>query len=427
MPHVYLGLGSNIGDRRDNLRRAVRLLQAQGRALLRLSPVVESPALLPPGSPADWNLPFLNLVVQLEIEGSPQHWQKCLKEVEAALANRNSASSWAPRAMDIDILLWGDQVVAEAGLKIPDENLLERNFALSPLVALQADLTVPGAGAKTVLQYSQSLPHHIPLWMGILNLTPDSFSDGGRFQAWDSIEAYIDTMIDAGVNIIDIGAESTRPGATPLTAAQEWARLQPVLERLHDKLADDPLRPWLSIDTYHAGVADKALALGADIINDVSGLTAPDMIALARTSGKDCIAMHHLTIPADSAVTLAQDRDSYTEVEQWLLQRMEDWDRAGLDFNRIIFDPGIGFGKNGLQSAELLRQAGRFRRHGLRVMIGHSRKSFLKNLSLQSQEEKDLATVGASLHLCRQHIDIIRVHNIPMHTAAYRGWVHAAA
>ncbi len=123
---------------------------------------------------------------------------------------------------------------------------------------------------------------------------------------------------------------------------------------------------------------------------------------------------------------MAQDSDVYTEVERWLLQRMADWDRAGLDLNRIIFDPGIGFGKKGLQSLELLRRAEDFRRHGLRLLIGHSRKSFLQNLALQSQQEKDLATVGASLQLCQQHVDIIRVHNIPMHIAAYRGWAHAA-
>ena len=109
------------------------------------------------------------------------------------------------------------------------------------------------------------------------------------------------------------------------------------------------------------------------------------------------------------------------------IQILKAWEQAGLDLNRVIFDPGVGFGKDALQSLELLRSAGQFRRHGLRVLVGHSRKSFFGNLTGASAEERDLATVGASLALCEQRIDILRVHNVPLHTEAYRGWSHALA
>jgi dihydropteroate synthase len=278
-----------------------------------------------------------------------------------------------------------------------------------------------------VLEWSRELPHHLPLWMGIINITPDSFSDGGRHVDWSTIEPHLDAMVDAGVHIIDVGAESTRPGATSIGPEQEWLRLGSILERLVEKYSGAQMTPLLSVDTYHPQVAAQALDLGVDIINDVSGLTSPAMIDIARSSGKTWIAMHQLTLPVDPKVTLPPDRDPCDAVEGWLLKQIEVWDKANLNLNSIIFDPGIGFGKDSLQSLELLRHIRRFRRHGLRVLVGHSRKSFMKNFSGRKEQEKDLATIGASLKLCEQGVDVIRVHNVPAHLSAYRGWSHLIA
>lgn len=423
---IYLSLGSNLGDRRGNLRRAIELLEEKGFRRLRVSPIVESPALLPEGAPADWNLPYLNLVLVGEADCEPAVMREWIVDIQAGMG-RGDRSRWAPRPMDIDILLWGDNRVVTAGLKIPHADLQARNFVISPLVALEPRLTVPGQDSRTVLDWSRELPHHIPLWMGIVNVTPDSFSDGGRFMAWDRIEPHLDAMVSAGANIIDVGAESTRPGATPLNAAEEWSRLEPVLDRLASKYRDDPLRPLISLDTYHAEVASRGLDRGVDIINDVSGLTSPEMRELARSGDKDWIAMHHVTIPAEKHRTLPPDCDPVETVERWLMEQMEAWDKGGLDLARIVFDPGVGFGKDALQSLKLLQHSGRFRRHGLRVLVGHSRKSFMKNFSDLDVTEKDLTTVGASLNLCAQGVDIIRVHNVPMHISAYRGWSHLVA
>ena len=422
---VFLGLGSNLGDRRGHLSRAIDALESRGLTIERVSPVVESPALLPDSAPSDWNLPYLNLVLECTARCSSEQLRLWIDEIQRTFG-RHGGSHWSPRPIDIDILLWGRERFVTERLTIPHRDLTRRSFVLAPLVALEPRLTIPGQGARTMLDYSIGLDQHIPLWMGIVNVTPDSFSDGGRFVDWALIEPHVAAMIEAGVHIIDIGGESTRPGAIPVDPATEWSRVGPVLGRLIEQSAGRRLRPLLSLDTRHPEVAEKGLALGVDIINDVSGLTSPAMIALARDSGRDWIAMHHVTVPADPRTMLPSDRDPYDGVKQWLLNRMEAWDTQGLDLGRIIFDPGIGFGKSRLQSLRLLRRAGEFRRLGLRVLVGHSRKSFMRSFLGEDEASHDLATLGASLHLCAQGVDIIRIHNVSLHATAYRGWSHVA-
>ena len=422
---VYLGLGSNLGDRREHLSRAIDALEAHGATVARVSPVVESPALLPDSAPSEWNLPYLNLVLECTVRCTPEQLRARIDEIQRTFG-RLGTSRWSPRPIDIDILLWGRERIETQRLTIPHRDMTCRSFVLAPLAALAPRLTVPGRGERTVLEWSMAIDEHIPLWMGIVNVTPDSFSDGGRFVDRPRIEPHVAAMVEAGVHILDVGGESTRPGATPVDPATEWSRVGPVLERLIERSAGRRLRPLLSLDTRHPEVAEKGLALGVDIINDVGGLTSPAMVALARDSGRDWVAMHHVTVPADPEVTLPVDRDPYDGVDQWLRRRMEAWDAQGLDLGRIIFDPGIGFGKNRLQSLRLLRRAGEFRRHGLRVLVGHSRKSFMRSFAGKDETDDDLTTLGASLHLCAQGVDIIRVHNVPLHTTAWRGWSHLA-
>ena len=420
---VYLGLGSNLGDRRDHLSRAIEALEAHGVGVVRVSPVVESPALLPDSAPSTWNLPYLNLVLECTVRCSPEQLRSRIDGIQRAFG-REDASHWSPRPIDIDILLWGRERIVTERLTIPHRDLTRRSFVLAPLVALAPRLTIPGRDHRTMLDCSIALGQHIPLWMGILNITPDSFSDGGRFVDWERIEPHVAAMMGSGVHIIDVGGESTRPGATPVDPATEWSRVGPVLERMIELTGGRRLRPLLSLDTRHPEIAERGLTLGVDIINDVSGLTSPAMVAMAKESDADWVAMHHVTVPADPRFTLPTDRDPHDGVEHWLLSQLETWDAQGLDLGRIIFDPGIGFGKNRLQSLRLLRRAGEFRRHGLRVLVGHSRKSFMRSFSGEDQSGDDLVTLGASLNLCAQGVDIIRVHDVPLHTTAYMGWSH---
>jgi 2-amino-4-hydroxy-6-hydroxymethyldihydropteridine diphosphokinase / dihydropteroate synthase len=420
---VYLGLGSNLGDCRDHLARALERLAAHGVRVVRVSPVVESPAMLPDDAPVDWNRPFLNLVAHCRTDASPADVLDGLKSIERELG-RVDRGRWAPRPIDIDLLLYGRETVATDRLRVPHPGIAERAFVLTPLAALEPRLAIPGLGARTVLEHARAGSHHLPLWMGIVNLTPDSFSDGGELGDDASAEARAAKLAADGAELVDLGAESTRPGATPLAPDEEWARLEPVLGRLVDRYRGALLRPRVSVDTYHAETARRALALGADIVNDVSGLTAPAMIELAAASGADFVAMHNLGLPADKARVLPADQDPTAAVEQWLEQRIGEWERAGLDLARVVFDPGIGFGKNALQSLRLLRNVERFHRFGLRLLVGHSRKSFMHRVAAAGRDDRDLFTIGASLNLCRAGVDILRVHNVAAHTAAYRGWAH---
>jgi 2-amino-4-hydroxy-6-hydroxymethyldihydropteridine diphosphokinase/dihydropteroate synthase len=420
---IYLGLGSNLGDRRRNIATAVAALARDGVAILALSPAVESPAMLPPAAPADWNRPFLNAVARCATTLSPEALLDRAKGIEAELG-RETGARWAPRQIDIDILLWGRELIRTPRLEVPHPGITERGFVLAPLAALAPRLTIPGRGPKTVLAFSRALRHRIPLWMGIVNLTPDSFSDGGELTDPGRLAAHLDAMLEAGVQLVDLGAESTRPGAAPLDAQAEWARLEPALVMLLDRLESVPLRPLVSIDTHHADVARRALEAGADVINDVSGLAAPDMLELAVGSDKDWVAMHSLTVPADPAVTLPANREPAACLREWVDGRLETWARAGIGLDRVIFDPGIGFGKTPLQSLALLRDVAAFTPPELRLLVGHSRKSFMKSFAGGPRAERDLVTVGASLNLCAQGVDILRVHDVPAHAAAYRGWTH---
>ncbi len=420
---IFLGLGSNVGDRRANLQSAIEALERGGVRVVRLSPVIESPALLPEGALAEWNRPFLNLVAKCATDLDPETVLSLAKRIEAELG-RGDADKWAPRPADIDILLWGRERIVTDRLRIPHPELERRNFALTPLIALEPSLTIPGLGANTVLDWSSELDDHIPLWMGIFNITPDSFSDGGELVDWAAIESRAERAVAAGAQFLDLGAESTRPGARLLSAEQEWSRLAPVLERLVDKYAGQRLRPLISVDTYHVDIARRALESGADMINDVSGLTSPEMIELASANGADFVAMHSVTLPADPARTLPTDCDPCETLERWLDERMAVWTRAGVDLDRIIFDPGIGFGKDPLQSLRLLRGAAGFRRSGLRCLVGHSRKSFMKSFAPVDNEARDLATAGASLNLIAQGVDFLRVHNVPLNASAWLAWAH---
>jgi 2-amino-4-hydroxy-6-hydroxymethyldihydropteridine diphosphokinase/dihydropteroate synthase len=420
---IYLGLGSNQSDRRDNLAQALRKLAAHEIRLVRVSPVVESPAMLPDDAPADWNEPFLNVVAHCRTAVAPAELLDALKAIERELG-RTDRGRWAPRPIDLDLLLYGRETIATERLRVPHPGIAERAFVLTPLAALEPHLTIPGLGTRTVLEHARSGKRHLPIWMGIVNLTPDSFSDGGELEDQAAVMARVAELATAGAALVDLGAESTRPGATPLAADEEWARLEPALGALVERYAGDVLRPRFSVDTYHVETARRALALGANVINDVSGLTTPAMIELAAKSSCEWIAMHNLGVPADRARTLPADQDPVALVERWLEERLTEWQRAGLDLARIVFDPGVGFGKNALQSLRILRDVRRFQRFGVRVLVGHSRKSFMHTIAAADRRDRDLFTIGASLELCRASVDILRVHDVAAHTAAYRGWAH---
>lgn len=432
---IYLGLGSNEGDRRQHLERAIAALVKAGFRLRRVSPVVESPALLPAQADPDWNQPYLNLALSGDAPWQPHQGLAIAKQIELELGRKQGAR-WSPRPIDIDLLRWHDEVVPgdapTAGLTIPHADAHQRDFVLTPLLHLQPDLRLGGheghkGYSETVFALTQTI-RPIPLWMAIINLTPDSFSDGAQ---WSSdageLDAYLDRLIAQNVQIIDVGAESTRPGSMPLAPEEEWRRLQPTLEKIAERLKGRRVKPWLSLDSRHPAIVEKALNYGVDVINDVTGLTDVDMMSLARSSDCQVVAMHSVSVPVEPNRLLPGERSAVSQIRQWAEEKMEIWTKAGLDLNRILLDPGIGFGKSSLQALELLSHCRALRQAGLRLLIGHSRKSFMGNLTDRPAGQRDLETLGISLSLCQQGVDVIRVHSPFIHLRAYRGWSHAVS
>ena len=245
--------------------------------------------------------------------------------------------------------------------------------------------------------------------MGVLNVTPDSFSDGGRHSsAPEAVEHGLE-MMDHGADMIDVGGESTRPGAQPVALAEELERVLPVVEGLVGSSVP------VSIDTRTPEVARAALAAGAVVVNDVSGLTNPAMMAPVAEASAGAVIMHMQGSPPTMQDSPEYD-DVVEEVRSFLLQQAEAAEAAGIDRNRIAIDPGIGFGKTFQHNMELLRNLSRFVDTGYPVLLGTSRKGFLGKIVGDSGPAagRDPAT-GATVALAvREGVAIVRVHNVSM-------------
>lgn len=250
-----------------------------------------------------------------------------------------------------------------------------------------------------------------PAVMGILNVTPDSFSGDGRLGS-AAVEA-AERLVAEGVDILDIGAESTRPHAQALDSDAEWARLSPVLSVLARQHWRSRIR--LSIDTRHAQTAARALALGVDIINDVTGLADPAMPGVLRAHPCDIVVMHALSVPVDPAVRLPADTDVLQHMLCWKQQVTAAAVAAGLDPARLVYDPGIGFGTSTRQSLALVHGAAALVGSGGRWLFGHSRKSFLKVFTEADAAQRDDLTLAVSAQLAAAGVQMLRVHAVGRH------------
>ena len=243
--------------------------------------------------------------------------------------------------------------------------------------------------------------------MGIVNVTPDSFSDGGRWQAEDTLAARIDQLLAEGADLIDIGGESTRPFAQPVGEAEELARVLPAVRAVRGRSTVP-----VSVDTTKATVARAALEEGADLINDVSALRhEPAMVAVVRDSGCRVVVMHRLGTPGDMQLAPHYE-DVVAEINRFLAGRIAWLEEQGVDRSRVIVDPGLGFGKTLTHNLDILRKVESFKQHGCPVLIGHSRKSFLGRLLDLAVAERDPATAVVSALLTGRGVDILRVHDV---------------
>ena len=252
--------------------------------------------------------------------------------------------------------------------------------------------------------------------MGILNVTPDSFSDGGSFVTEDLIAQQVRLMLDQGVDIIDIGGESTRPFAEPVPAAVELQRVIPAIEMLCQIAPAIPV----SIDTTKAEVALKALAAGATMVNDISGLGHdPAMADVVADYDGPVIIMHMQGTPGDMQVN-PRYKNVVEEIKDFFIRRLEWMEQQGIDQKRVILDPGIGFGKTLEHNLLILKNIREFKKLGQPVLIGHSRKSFFDKLLGVAVEKRDCPTAVVSALCVRHGADILRVHDVEKTRQAVR-------
>ncbi len=252
--------------------------------------------------------------------------------------------------------------------------------------------------------------------MGILNVTPDSFSDGGRFSSVGTALTRARTLIEEGAAILDIGGESTRPGAEAVNAEEELQRVLPVIEAIHSEFPDQ----CLSVDTSKASVARRSIEAGASIINDVTGFREAAMVEAAAETGAGLVAMHMKGTPRTMQSDPHYD-DVVAEVKASFRDCFEKLTAAGVDPETIAFDPGIGFGKTLEHNLELIRSLDRLSVEGRPILLGVSRKSFIgKLLGSEKLEDRSAPTIAITSYARELGVPLHRVHEVEANLQALR-------
>lgn len=258
--------------------------------------------------------------------------------------------------------------------------------------------------------------------MGILNVTPDSFSDGGHYDSYDLAVKQALALLDEGADIIDIGGESTRPGAEEVDIIEEVRRTVPVIMALREATRDYDIDPVISIDTRKPDVAEAAILAGADIWNDVSGLTFDARSeAVAAELACPVILMH-----AQGSPETMQDNPHYEntvgEIRDWLAKRIDACEFAGIERSNITIDPGIGFGKRQEDNLAILGQLESFQTLGCPILMGASRKSFIGRIDGSTADDRLGGSLAAALWSAAKGADILRVHDVSETVQALRVW-----
>lgn len=422
---IYLSLGTNLGRRAANLRAALASL-APKIHVRRASPVYETEPWGYADQPA-----FLNQVVEAETSLAPVELLAYLKAVETGLG-RQPTFRYGPRLIDLDVLFYDDLVIQDEALTLPHPRLAERAFVLVPLADLAPDFVHPRLRqsvrdllAMVDTRGIRPVMRHMPAFgartyvMGVINITPDSFSGDGMLSAPDPVAqavAQARSFIEAGVDILDIGGESTRPGAQLVSEDEEIRRVVPVVAALVKEF-----QALISVDTYKAGVAEAALQAGAHWINDVWGLRAdPRMGAVIAHYDAPAVLMHNRIKPASTELQArlggryvgVQYDDLIADVKSELLSSVALAQAAGIADEAIILDPGVGFGKTVEQNLELIDRLDEICVLGYPVLLGPSRKSFIGyTLDLPPEQRVEGTAAAVAIGIDRG-ADIVRVHDV---------------
>ncbi|XP_024994503.1 folate synthesis bifunctional protein, mitochondrial isoform X1 [Cynara cardunculus var. scolymus] len=443
---VVIALGSNVGDRLNNFNEALTQMKRSGIEITRHACLYETE----PAYVTDQPL-FLNSAIRAVTKLGPHELLSVLKKIEKEMG-RTKGVRYGPRPIDLDILFYGKYRINSEILTVPHERIWERPFVMAPLV----DLLGSDVDADTVLcwhSFSKKglfaswqelggesligkdglrrvLPVDNRLWdwskktsvMGILNLTPDSFSDGGKFDSVGSAISQVRKMISEGADIIDLGAQSTRPMASRISVQEELDRLIPVLEKTLE--LPEIEGKLLSVDTFYSEVASEAVSKGAHIVNDVSGgQLDSEMLRVVAGLNVPYIAMHMRGNPStmQNSENLKYD-DVCKEVGDELYECVRRAELCGVPAWRMVLDPGIGFSKKTEDNLAILMGLKRIRSEIGRkslgvacapVLIGPSRKRFLGEVCDRgSAVERDPGTVAAVTSGVLGGANIVRVHNV---------------
>lgn len=255
-----------------------------------------------------------------------------------------------------------------------------------------------------------------PYVMGILNVTPDSFSDGGEAQSIESALRKAKELIESGADILDIGGESTRPFSDPVPEEEELKRVIPVIKEIRRAFPEI----IISVDTYKSSVAERALIAGADLVNDISGgQFDPKMFDVVRDYSCPYVLMHIKGTPKTMQLN-PQYEDLLREIKDYFIRRIDEATKRGISTDNLIIDPGLGFGKTFEHNIEILRNLHFFLDLGRPILIGPSRKSFIGEIIKKPPKERDGGTVGVAIYAYLKGVHILRVHNVALVRDALR-------
>ncbi|GFT84978.1 folate synthesis bifunctional protein [Nephila pilipes] len=419
---IYISVGSNIGNRFSHLQRAAQLLKERYFKDLKSSIILETKAILPNGAPPEWDKPFLNMIVYGSCSSSPEELLKGLKQIECDIGRLQVYEKWAPRVIDLDILLWDDLTLDTPYLRIPHPELINRPFLLHLMAMLNPMDNTPIIN-KTFGTVAYDIPNIqdcflksftlSPELVGIVNITLDSFSDGGLYYDADQATKQALQLVSDGASIVDLGAQSTRPGSLMQIPEEEYARLKPVLDNLSDYMKAGDIK--VSIDSFWPDVILNVLKhYKITWVNDQKEALDNNTLKAIASNGCSIVIMHSLSIPPHRDNIIPGDTDPIDIINNWAEKSISRLLTLGFDQSSIIIDPGIGFGKSLYQNIWLLRNIEALRSFGCKVLVGHSRKSFISSFSTEPVFNRDLETIALSSVL-HNKVDFLRVHNVRDH------------
>ncbi|TVU37912.1 hypothetical protein EJB05_11255 [Eragrostis curvula] len=445
---IVIALGSNVGDRVSTFDRALQLMKSSGVNITKHACLYETAPAYVTDQPR-----FLNSAIRGTTRLGPHELLEKLKEIEKDIG-RTGGIRYGPRPIDLDILLYGNCQINSETLIVPHERIHERPFVLAPLVDLLGTAADDGIetswhsltkcsggffelwkklggesiigteGIKRVLPVGDRLLDWCErtLVMGVLNLTPDSFSDGGKFQQVEAAIYQAKLLISEGADIIDIGAQSTRPFAKRLSPNEELERLVPVLDEI-TKIPEMEGK-LISVDTFYAEVAMEAVKRGAHIVNDVSGgQLDPTILKVVAELGVPYVTMHMRGDPSTmQSEQNLQYGDICKDIASELYARVKEAELSGIPLWRIVLDPGVGFSKKSEQNHEVIMGLDSIRREmgkmsigasHVPILLGPSRKRFLGEICNRANPvDRDVATVAAVTAGILNGANIVRVHNV---------------